>query len=132
MTPEAPEHTKREPPVREAPRTFTETSPVAPVAEDRDEAAASDAVKTLERMERVLGEIRGALDASAREERHKEFSPIRLVGAIVQVIVVGLLGLAVVDWIFEASFDTQFVKLAYAAVLQLTALTAFVVAPRER
>lgn len=87
--------------------------------------SAAEVLPVLQRIERVLGEIRGALDAAERERQHKEFSSLRLIGAILQVIVGGLVALAVLDWVFEARVEALFVKLAFAAVLQLIALTAF-------
>lgn len=80
-------------------------------------------------MEKHLSQIRGALDAAARESEHREFSIGRLIGAILQVIVAGLVALALLDWLLAApsdSLDSLFIKLAFAAVLQLSALTAFV------
>jgi hypothetical protein len=79
----------------------------------------------------VLGEIRGALDAAERERQHKEFSSLRLIGAILQVVVGGLVALAVLDWVFEAQVEVLFVKLAFATVLQLIALTAFLLWRRD-
>jgi len=90
-----------------------------------------DATVTLERMERLLGQIRGALDATARDAEHREFSIGRLIGAVLQVIVAGLVGLALLDWLLQAPTDSLLVKLAFAAVLQLSALTAFLVARGE-
>ena len=87
--------------------------------------SAAEMLPVLQRIERVLGEIRGVLDAAERERQHKEFSSLRLIGAILQVIVGGLVALAVLDWVFEAQVEALFVKLAFAAVLQLIALTAF-------
>ena len=87
--------------------------------------SAAEVLTVLRRIDRVLGEIRGVLDAAERERQHKEFSSLRLIGAILQVIVGGLVALAVLDWVFEAQVEALFVKLAFAAVLQLTALTAF-------
>ncbi len=87
--------------------------------------SANEVLPVLQRIDRVLGEIRGALDATERERQHKEFSSLRLIGAILQVVVGGLVALAVLDWIFEARVEALFVKLAFAAVLQLIALTAF-------
>jgi len=106
------------------------SSQVVPDAVESDPAetpspSAAEMLPVLQRIERVLGEIRGALDAAERERQHKEFSSLRLIGAILQVIVGGLVALAVLDWVFEAQVETLFVKLAFAAVLQLIALTAF-------
>jgi hypothetical protein len=86
--------------------------------------SSDEALSVLRRIERVLGEVRGALDVAERERQHKEFSSPRLIGAILQVIVGGLVALAVLDWVFGARAEALLVKLAFAAVLQLIALTA--------
>lgn len=106
------------------------SSQTVPAAGESDPAetpspSAAEVLPVLRRIDRVLGEIRGALDAAERERQHKEFSSLRLIGAILQVVVGGLVALAVLDWIFEARVEALFVKLAFAAVLQLIALTAF-------
>lgn len=90
-----------------------------------------DAAAALQRVEKLLGDIRGALDATARERAHHEYSPRRLIGAILQVIVVGLTLLALLDWLLDAAVEGLLVKLAFAAVLQLAALTAFLIS-REK
>ncbi len=84
--------------------------------------------ETLEHMERLLAEIRGALDAAARDAEHRPFSIAATVGAILQVVVGGLVVLSLVDWALGASAPTIMLKLAFAAVFQLATLTAFVVA----
>jgi hypothetical protein len=86
-----------------------------------------DATVTLERMEKLLSQIRGALDAAARAGEHREFSIGRTAAWVLQIIVAGLVVLALLDWLLEAPTDSLLVKLAFAAVLQLSALTAFVV-----
>lgn len=89
-------------------------------------AALSEAFARLERIERLLQNIRAGLDASLREQRHEQFSTRRLVGAILQTLVGGLLGLAILDWMFNAPPAAMYTKLAFAGVFQMTALTAFV------
>ena len=74
----------------------------------------------------------GALDAAARDSEHRDFSIGRLIGWILQVIVVGLVALALLDWLLQASVDSLLIKLAFAAVLQLSALTALVVSRGSR
>jgi hypothetical protein len=90
-----------------------------------------DATVTLERMEKLLSQIRGALDADARDGEHRGFSIRRLIGAVLQVTVAGLVALALLDWLLQAPVDSLLVKLAFAAVLQLSALTAFVLSGGE-
>ncbi len=86
----------------------------------------------LERVERLLEEIRSSVDASARARQHKDFSAALLAGAIAQIFAIGMLALAVFDWIFSANFAALFTKLAFALVLQTGALTAFVLAGPRR
>ena len=107
--------------------TSSQTVPDAgePDPAETPSPSAAEVLPVLRRIERVLGEIRGTLDTAERERQHKEFSSLRLIGAILQVIVGGLVALAVLDWVFEAQVEALFVKLAFAAVLQLIALTAF-------
>ena len=66
------------------------------------------------------------LGESVRERRHKEFSPARLVASLLQALVVGLLLWALSDWAFGEPGDVLLTKLAFAAVLQLSSLTGFV------
>lgn len=94
--------------------------------------APPDAIGALARMERLLSQIRGSLDITAREARYQEFSLLRLVGSILEVFVAGLVVLAVLDWIFAAPANALLIKLAFAAVLQLAALTAFIVSRESR
>ena len=86
----------------------------------------------LRRTERILGEIRGHLESSARTQRHQDFSFPRLLGAICQAAAAGLVVIAVAGWTFRASPADQLIALALAGVLQLGALTAFVLARSGR
>jgi hypothetical protein len=90
-----------------------------------------DVTRAFERIEKLLGRIHGALDASAREGEHRELSYGRLLGGILQVVVAGLLALALLDWLLHGAVNSLFVKLAFAGVLQVSALTAFVVARKS-
>jgi len=87
----------------------------------------ADVTHTFERMEKLLAQIRGTLDAAAREGEHRELSYGRLVGGVLQVVVAGLVVMALLDWLLQGVVNSLFVKLAFAGVLQLSALTAFVV-----
>ncbi len=90
-----------------------------------------DVTQTFKRMEQLLGRIHGTLDAGARERQHRELSYARLAGAILQVIVAALVALALLDYLLHGAVNSLFVKLAFALVLQVSALTAFVVAHRN-
>lgn len=92
----------------------------------------ADLFSSLQRVERTLGEIAVALDLLARERQHKTFSPIRLVGGVVQVLALALLVLAAMDWLLALQIrPAMWAKLVFAVALQLLALTAFFVAQRE-
>ena len=114
------------PAVREAPGG----KPAAP-----DSPVEADVL--LARIEKSLSEVRAHMNASARESRHKEFSFTLLAGGIAQAIVLALLIWALSDMIFMdgSSGETvglPLVKLAFAGVLQLVALTAFVASRPDR
>jgi hypothetical protein len=94
-------------------------------SDDRSQPPAERILASLARSEALLQDIRAALDADIREQRHREFSPVRLVGALCQSLVVGLLLWALSDWIFGEPVGYLQIKLAFAAVLQLIALTGF-------
>lgn len=104
------------------PTTPTESGPSG------EPPAPSDAASSLLRIEKLIGEIRAGLDARFREHAHKDFSPAWLAGAILQVLVVGLVAMAGTDCLFQAPVGRPVLKLAFALVLQAMALTAFVVA----
>jgi hypothetical protein len=82
----------------------------------------------LERIERLLLEIHTHSEATARRSRYKEFSPAWLIGGVLQVITLGVVVAAVSDWVYDAGSGPTLVKLAFAGVFQLGALTAFVLA----
>jgi len=116
-------------PASEAPQAAPPPASDTPDAPARDPEA--DALLTLQRIERLLRDIRGALDGAAHESAHRHYSLARLIGAILEVIVVGLVALAVLDWLLQAPPASLLTKLAFAAVLQLSALTALLVARDE-
>ncbi|MFH1748596.1 MAG: hypothetical protein ABIG44_16295 [Planctomycetota bacterium] len=95
--------------------------------ESRPEEAMEDAIlASLQRIEGLLGGMRGVLNSLAGEVRHREYSPARLVASILQALVLGLVLWALSDWVFGEDNSQLLIKLAFAAVLQLTALTGFV------
>ncbi len=85
----------------------------------------ADSLAVLQRMEQTLVDIRRSLAAEEREAQHREYSPGPLVASITQVLVVALLLWGVLDWSFAAPPANVLVKLGFATVLQLIALTAF-------
>lgn len=80
---------------------------------------------------RLLTEIRDQLDSQRRWHEHQEFSPARLIGGFLQVVVVPLVLWAASDWVFGYAYNEIFTKLGFALVLQLMALSAFVLSRRE-
>ena len=92
----------------------------------------ASADESLDRIERRLSEIRVLLDQEQRQHQHRDFPLARLLGAVLQALVVGLLAWACSDWVFQSDSDRILVKLGFAAVLQLAALSAYVLMPRER
>lgn len=94
-----------------------------------------DLLAALQRVEEVVKDIRGRLEGmgewvetTTRERRHRQFSAAWLIGSLLQALVIGFVVAALADWAFEAELGRQLVKLALAGVLQLGALTAFVLA----
>lgn len=86
----------------------------------------------LRRVDERLASIDRRLESLARERQHEEFSIARLIGVVVQVAAVGALVVSIAAWAFQAALGQQLVLLLFAGVLQLGALTAFVVAGTSR
>lgn len=101
--------------------------PTAPLAPEEGE----ESLVVLHRIERLLSEIHGRLETTERAQRHQEFSLARLVGTLLQVLVVVVMLWAVADWVYQAPPGGQLVKLAFAGVLQMGALTAFMLARED-
>lgn len=102
---------------------------------DADNLPVSEAPSREELLRRVderLASIDRRVETLARERQHEEFSIARLVGVVVQVAAVGALIVAIASWAFQAALGQQLVLLLFAGVLQLGALTAFVVAGSAR
>jgi hypothetical protein len=75
-------------------------------------------------MEQLLAEIRANLDARTRESRVREFSLPRLAAALLQALVVGLVFWALSDWVFGVDSASLWIKLGFAAVLELGVIAA--------
>jgi hypothetical protein len=113
-------------PANEVPETTADnTSPAA------SGAPAEHLAASVERMERTLEQVRKRVEGDAREERYQEFSLARFSGSLLQVLVICLLLVALADWLYDRGPGRLLVTLGFATVLQLGALTAFVVA-RDR
>jgi hypothetical protein len=83
-------------------------------------------LQILRRIERQLADWPARQAASVPPRRRRELPLARLVGALLQALVVGLIVAALSDWAFEAPPGNLLIKLAFASVLQLGVLTAFV------
>lgn len=108
--------------------TPDESKPAA--AGDVELTEGEDPRSVLRRIDRTLRDMRAAIDAQSRERQHREFSPLPMVGAAIQMAVIGLLILALLDWVFDWGVSRAYIKLVFAIALQLMALTAFVAAKR--
>lgn len=110
-----------------------EAPPNSAVHFERADTVAGSAAgaDSLRRIERQLDEIRSRVEALTREDAHQEFSPARLAGTMIQVFAIGALLFALADVVFDRDRGAQLVKLALAGVLQVGALTAFVLASRR-
>jgi hypothetical protein len=111
-------------------RTATPPAPTAPDAAPG--SPAGEELLVLRRMERALDEIRGRLEATARTRQHHEFSLSRLLGGVCQVLAVGMVCIALADWIYQGPSARLLIELALAGVLQLGALTGYVLAREGR
>lgn len=105
------------------------THGAAPAAREADPS--SDLLATLQRIDHTLDQLHGRLETLTRAQRHREFSAARLVGVILQILVLALVFVAAMGWTYGAKEGRLLVELAFAAVLQLGTLTAFVVS-RDR
>lgn len=85
----------------------------------------SERADDLERIERGVSEIRAHFQAEKREARHKDFSLALLAAVIAQALAVVLLAWAALDCLQRFDASVILVKLAFAGVLQLIALTGF-------
>jgi hypothetical protein len=92
-------------------------------AEDADRV-----VGALQRIERQLDAIRGRLESDDRAGQYRHFSLARLIGALLQAMVVVLILASLSDFVFQAPIANLIAKLSFATVLQLGALTAFTIA----
>lgn len=84
------------------------------------------------RLERHVAELRDLISAQTHEAEHREFSFAWLAGSMLQVLVVGLVVLALLDWLLANPGTDLITKLAFALVLQSIAHTAFSVARRPK
>lgn len=111
--------------------TVSPEAPASPAEPPRQGGAgeAEELRASLGRIERMLGQIHGLLDTSQRARTYRDFSILSAAGALLQVLVVLLTIAAFIDWVYrESVFGLTLVKLGLATVLQLGALTAFIVA----
>jgi len=80
----------------------------------------------------ILQEILLFLRTADRRAQAEEFSLGRLVGAIVQIVAIGAFTWALFGWIRgEMMPSEELVRLQFATLLQLLALTCFILSPRK-
>jgi len=110
------------------------SSPPEPAREASPAPRTDDAslAPLLGRVESQLQRIAGRLEAEERARQFHDFSMARLIGVFLQLLVLGFVVAALVDWRFDNPEARQLVKLAFAGVLQIAALTSFVVAREKR
>ncbi|MBK9129285.1 MAG: hypothetical protein IPM13_16015 [Phycisphaerales bacterium] len=89
-------------------------------------------VAALGRIEEKLEDLRRRVETLTREQQHKDFSWLLAAGIVVQVIAAGFILAALADWVFAADPAKQLIKLMFAGVLQVGALTAFLWTRRPR
>lgn len=91
--------------------------------------AIEDANAILVRIDERLRSIDARLESLTRERQHRDFSAVRLLGVLLQVLAAGALVLSLATWVYqESSLGQQLFLILLAAVFQLGALTAFVIA----
>jgi hypothetical protein len=112
-----------------------EPQPSQPGAVANGELRPEEAAAAIGRLEGLVREIRGALDASAREQEHREFSVARLLAAVAEALAIGFLLWAALNWLMATEpgeGGAIVIKLLFATVLQLMALTAFFLSRPQR
>ncbi len=119
--PQAPPATPEQPPSAfkpDPPQVSDNAERVSPAPELRD------LVESVRQLEQTHHQVREQLDRISHERAYRDFSMLRLLAAMLQAIVIGLLVVAVADWVYGVSAARQLVTLAFAGVLQLGTLTA--------
>jgi len=126
-------------PVVSDPRLTSDAAPEAPALASADELSAPAAEETspvdgpreplhrvLPRLEKLLREIRTSVEAQERDRRFAHTSPLRWGAAVTQLIAVGFLAGALIDWLFQtppAGLAGQLTKLGFAVFFQLATAT---------
>lgn len=119
------DHEPAEEPASESERF---AGPIAPLpTADPDDAM----LRTLRRIEMELRDIRSRLDIVVRERQHQKYSIAELTGGVLQVVVIGLVLVAVAEWMYQAPLGRLLIELGLASVLQLAALTSFFIASQR-
>lgn len=105
--------------------TYERNAAARPLA---TEIAPASGSSKIEEMSRDIAAIRATLDHATRERDFKDFSYVRLIAFIAQILVAALLAIALTDVFVDPNLrqpSPVVVKLLFAGVLQLGALTAF-------
>lgn len=87
--------------------------------------------ESVARIESLVREVRTTFETHVREERHEDFSYLRMVGVILQVAAAGLLLLAGLDWLYQREQVGLFIKAIFALVIQAMAATALLMSRRS-
>lgn len=92
---------------------------------------AAEFLKSMQRMEQTLVEIRNRVERTEREGQYKEVSFATYLGALAQVFGFCFLLWGLSDLYFQTDKTVLLTKLGFAGVAQMAALTAFVFARRD-
>lgn len=88
--------------------------------------------ETLKRIENSLIQLRGLVESARRDETYQTFSGALVVAVVLQLLVIALAGSAMIDWIFQGPPTSLYIKLSFAAFLQIGTLTAIVASQTGR
>ncbi len=113
-------------PTRPAPPVRTPGKRPAAPPSNTPESPQVELLSAVRRLETLVKEMHGHVESITRQQRHREFSAARLIGALLQAVVIGFTIAAIADWVYAAAPATLIIKLLFAGVVQLGALTAFV------
>lgn len=123
--PAAPPHAGAAPPPQSA-------DSAAPRGDIASPPSAAELRESVTRIESLVREIRTTFESHVREDRHRDFSYLRMVGVILQVAAAGMLVLAGLDWLFQRELGGLFIKAIFAIVLQGMAMTALLMSRGEK
>jgi len=117
-------------PPRPLPSVHTSEQPASagPAEAPGQPVSGPELMAALQRLERLVADLGGRVETLTREKQHRPFSPAWFLGTLLQILVVGFVIAAIADRVFQAEIGQQLANLLLAGVLQLGALTAFLLA----